>query len=258
MPGGVRNLTFTPLGEGRVEARRDRDSVPMSIIIDKSCRVYITQIPLERIERDGANALRAEFEAFGPVESYKMFTERSGRFIGSVLCTYRNPADASAAVQNMDGVQIESSILKVSPSRDHSVVLLHHAGAKGRHGGGADEDDGDGKWQHDQYQALREGGGELMGRYASQRGGRGGRGGRGRRGTRGGLQGVDEAFERYIASRDKEALEHRNKLSPGDGEDAPKHEEIGAGEGCGGTGDDGGRAAPAPLGGTHGVEQAEQ
>ncbi|RNF08537.1 putative RNA-binding protein [Trypanosoma rangeli] len=262
MSGPMRDVIFTPLQEGRAVARRDRDFVPTSIIIDKMCRVYVTQIPLERIERDGANALRAEFEAFGPVESYKMFTERSGRFIGSVLCTYRNPADASAAVQNMNGQQIESSVLQVSLSRDHSVVTLRQAGPKGRYGGGSEEVDGGGKWQHDQYQALLEGGsvgGEMVGRYASHHGGRGG--GRGRRGGRSGLYGIDEAFERYIASRDKEAVEHRHKVSLSGGEDASKHKETGTSEGSGVTGDDNvdnGGAAPSSVGGSHEDEQAEQ
>lgn len=188
-----------------MEVGRGRNGVPMSLIIDHACRVYITQIPLERIERDGANALRAEFESFGPVESYKMFTERSGRFIGSVLCTYRNPADATAAVQNMNGQTIDGSVLQVSLSRDHGVVLLHRGGAKGRHDS-ADDCDGDGKWQHDRYQALMEGGDDdTFNDYAPRRGGR--RGGLRRGGAGRGINSVDEAFEQYIALRDKAAME---------------------------------------------------
>ncbi|ORC87576.1 putative RNA-binding protein [Trypanosoma theileri] len=229
MPGSMKDYTFTPFTEGRLDGDnssgnrrvlRDGDAMPTSLIIDNTCRVYITQIPLERIERDGANALRAEFEAFGPVESYKMFTERSGRFIGSVLCTYRNPADASMAVQNMNDRVVDSSVLKVSLSRDHGVVLLHQAKPRGRRGfDDDDDDDGDGKWQHDQYQAVIQGGSsggfsdnnynnnynnnnrsDSMGRFGARRGGRG----RGRFGAGGRRENVEEAFERYIASRDKE------------------------------------------------------
>ncbi|EKF38756.1 hypothetical protein MOQ_001028 [Trypanosoma cruzi marinkellei] len=221
MSRSTRNVTFTPLGEGRVEVRSGRDLVPTGIIIDNTCRVYITQIPLERIERDGANALRAEFEAFGPVESYKMFTEKSGRFIGSVLCTYRNPADATAAVQNMNGQQIESSVLKVSLSRDHGVVLLHRAGPKGRRGNGINEGEEEDRWQHDQYQALLNG--DLNDDTVNSHGYR--RGGRRRRGGRGGIRSVDDAFERYIASRDREVMEkYQKNISSDDNKVSTKEE----------------------------------
>ncbi|KAF5222365.1 hypothetical protein ECC02_004646 [Trypanosoma cruzi] len=257
MSGSARNLTFTPLGEGRVVTRSDRDLVSTSIIIDNTCRVYITQIPLERIERDGANALRAEFEAFGPVESYKMFTEKSGRFIGSVLCTYRNPADASAAVQNMNGQQIESSVLKVSLSRDHGVVLLHRAGPKGRRGNGVDDDEEEGRWQHDQYQALLNGDLEddTVGSYGYRRGGRR------RRGGRGGIRSVDDAFERYIASRDREAMEKYQKTTPSDGDKVSKKEEKDIGEVSGvpsNENEDDGKVTSTSLPGSFGGEGEDQ
>jgi hypothetical protein len=113
--------SFSPLDGYKA---RSRGMTPTGIVIDKSCRVYVTQIPLERIERDGANAMKAEFEVYGPLESYKMFTDRSGRFVGSALCTYRNPADASMAVYCMDGVEVEGSTLHVEPAKEHGVVLL--------------------------------------------------------------------------------------------------------------------------------------
>nr|CCC91248.1 putative RNA-binding protein [Trypanosoma congolense IL3000] len=213
----MRNLTFTPLHEENDfinKRRRDRGSEPISLIIDNTCRVYVTQIPLSRIERDGANALRAEFEAFGPVEAYKMFTDKTGRFTGAMLCTYRNPADASAAVQHMNDQTVDGSVLKVSLSRDHGVVLLHHGTGSGRHTDGDD----DGKWQHDRYQDDIERdrnapfrGRDRFGGYSfPRRGGRDdfygrGRGYRGRGvGGRRGYSGwsVEEAFERYISSRD--------------------------------------------------------
>ncbi|KAG8346543.1 putative RNA-binding protein [Trypanosoma vivax] len=217
MPG-ARNLAFTPLADNASSVRRagmDCDE-PISLIIDNTCRVFISHIPHERIERDGANALRSEFEAFGPVEAYRMFTDKSGRFTGSVLCTYRNPADASAAVQHMNNRELDGGVLKVSLSRDHGVVLLHNKKNPDRRDSG--EDDGDGKWKHDMYlhdiayhddarprgargyddRYGHPGGGR--GNYNSRRGGYGGRG-YGRRGGRRPFN-VDEAFERYIASRD--------------------------------------------------------
>ncbi|KAG5499550.1 hypothetical protein JIQ42_05023 [Leishmania sp. Namibia] len=125
--------SFTPLDNFN---SRNRGMTPTGIVIDKSCRVYVTQIPLERIERDGASAMKAEFEVYGPLESYKMFTDRAGRFVGSALCTYRNPADASMAVYCMDGVEVEGSKLHVEPAKEHGVVLLSSGssgGGKGPH-----------------------------------------------------------------------------------------------------------------------------
>lgn len=218
--------SFTPLESASSLSREalagKRSQIPLGIVIDKSCRVYITQIPVERIERDGANALKAEFEAFGPVESYKMFTERSGRFIGSALCTYRNPADAALAVSNMNGLTIDDSTLSVSLSKDHGVVLLHRdsGGAGIGRGGGVagggrgglgpreargflrpgdvDEEDREGgKWRHDKYEMLAEGKDmeEVLGLRR--------RPGRGRGGLRSHGDRVDAAFERYIAERDR-------------------------------------------------------
>ncbi|KAK7201226.1 RNA recognition motif (RRM, RBD, or RNP domain) [Novymonas esmeraldas] len=120
--------SFTPLESFK---SRGRGMMPTGIVIDKSCRVYVTHIPLERIERDGATAMKAEFEVYGPLESYKMFTDRSGRFVGSALCTYRNPADASMAVYCMDGVEVEGSMLHVEPAKEHGVVLLSSGSGSG-------------------------------------------------------------------------------------------------------------------------------
>ncbi|KAG5476410.1 hypothetical protein LSCM1_04113 [Leishmania martiniquensis] len=124
--------SFTPLDNF---SSRSRGMTPTGIVIDKSCRVYVTQIPLERIERDGACAMKAEFEVYGPLESYKMFTDRAGRFVGSALCTYRNPADASMAVYCMDGVEVEGSTLHVEPAKEHGVVLLSSASSSSGGGG---------------------------------------------------------------------------------------------------------------------------
>lgn len=152
--------SFSPLDNFK---GRSRGMTPTGIVIDKSCRVYVTQIPLERIERDGANAMKAEFEVYGPLESYKMFTDRSGRFVGSALCTYRNPADASMAVYCMDGVEVEGSTLHVEPAKEHGVVLLSGSTSSNHRSG-------DGHNRDRSHGFLRDT------RWESQHGGRGGGG----------------------------------------------------------------------------------
>lgn len=209
--------SFTPL-EGPADLRNasvkgGRSQVPIGIVIDKSCRVYITRIPVERIEREGATTLKAELESFGPIESYRMFTDRSGRFIGSALCTYRNPADASMAVNNLNGQMIDGSPIGVTFARDHGVVLLHRVssteeGRSGSHRGFLDPSDVDGddeKWHHDKYELLAQEKDmdEVLGIRPS-RFGRGRRGyhGRGGRKSFSGESRIDAEFEKYIRERD--------------------------------------------------------
>ncbi|EPY17357.1 THO complex subunit 4 [Strigomonas culicis] len=209
--------SFTPLENPsdlktlQENALQDGES-PVGVVIDKNCRVYISNIPDSRIEQEGTTALRAEFEVFGPVETYQMFTERTGRFIGTALCTYRSPADARSAIQGMNDKEVDGAVLKVAPARDHGVVLLHSSrqGFLKRN----DTDDGD-KWSHDKYKLLAEGKEmeEVLGlgprrdSYAGR--GYGGRGGRGRGGRgRGGFEQYSERvemqFEKYLKERDAE------------------------------------------------------
>lgn len=192
--------------------------MPSGVIVDKSCRVYITQIPTSRLEEEGQNALRREFEEFGPVESYRMFTEKTGRFIGSALCTYRNPADAASAVEQMNGKTLDNGTppLEVSFSKDHGVILLHQTNrGKTReershfYRQDSNEAQSD-QWSHDKFEMLAKGKdmAEVLGfrsRNSNQnRGGRGGRGGRGRGGGMSRSDRIDAAFEKYIKERDNE------------------------------------------------------
>lgn len=212
--------TFTPFTgvEALKPSVRGSRAMPSGVIVDKSCRVYITQIPTSRLEREGGNALKEEFENFGPIESYRMFTEKTGRFIGSALCTYRNPADAASAVEQMNGkvVEEDAAPLEVSFSKDHGVILLHqdHRGKtreershfyRQDRSAAAQTD----RWSHDKFEMLAEGKDmeEVLGfrsRNAAQRGGRGGRGGRGRGGGMSRSDRIDAAFEKYIKERDSE------------------------------------------------------
>ncbi|CCW64144.1 unnamed protein product [Phytomonas sp. EM1] len=232
----MKDLPKSVLLRGRGHAAREAPQ-PVGVVIDRSCRVYISQIPVESIEREGANALRREFEAFGPIESYKMFTERSGRFIGSALCTYRNPADAALAIDAMNGRVIAETTLRVALSNEHGVMLLHPSHHRGfippkRDAEGAEdhpdsqpdraEDD---KWHHDKYQLLSEG--KEMEEVLGIRQYRRGRGGfRDRR--RGGLpltrgERIDQEFEKYIAERDRELGGEEEK--PYEEDVAPANEE---------------------------------
>eukprot|EP00796_Vickermania_ingenoplastis_P010525 gene10525-7311_t len=162
---------------------------PSGIVVDKSCRVYITQIPTTRIEKDGGNAMRAEFEAFGPIESYRMFTEKSGRFIGS----------------QMNNKEVEDgAVLQVSISKDHGVILLHQdrfghtRTQRSRFRDGGADIDGD-RWSHDKFEQLADGRAmeEVLGLRTRHSRGRGGRGRGQSRAER-----IDAAFEKYIQERD--------------------------------------------------------
>lgn len=189
----------------RVEAVRGRNKIA-GFMVDKSRRIYIANIPDVRIAEEGGNALKAEFEAFGPVESYRMFTEKTGRFIGSALCTFRNAADATAAVEKMNGLVAAEGTdpLQVSVSNEHGVVLLHQE-ARGAGKGHFFRPDGrqEERWSHDKFELLAEGkdDGEVFGSRRRPWRGRGrGRGGAQRQS---GADRVEEAFNRYIQERDE-------------------------------------------------------
>lgn len=245
--------SFTPfestasLADVKPVVMRGRGHRALSVVIDKTCRVYITQIPVERIERDGSAALRAEFEAFGPIESYRMFTERSGRFIGSALCTFRNPADAALAIANMNQLVIEEGTapLNVTVARDHGVMLLHDSD---RHhsflsSDDVDGEDTDGKWHHDKFQLMQEGKemDEVLG--IRSRGHGRGRGGRMTRGSR-----IDAEFEHYVAEPDR-LLQKTNRVE----DDKGVHPTVPAND----AGNEESTAPVAPLEGAPVVEEAE-
>lgn len=213
--------------------RRGPRSRPLAagIVVDKSCRVYITNIPLSRIEAEGGNALRSEFERFGPIEAYRLFTDRSGRYVGSAMCTYLNDADAALAVHMVNDKEIEPGIkLSVSISKDHGVILLQQNKDARSHfihdpqtpftsmnGGRVQEGGDDARWVHDKYELLEKGEdmdaifgikrrhirGRERGRtmHRSERGGRG-------RGTEEynrplSQEEVEKSFEEYVRQRDE-------------------------------------------------------
>lgn len=156
----------------RNDIHRDRRARghPSGIVVDKGCRVYLSNIPLSRLESEGENALRSELEAFGPIEAYRLFTDKSGRYVGSALCTYLNDADAALAVYMMNGKEVEKDeILQASISKDHGVILFHQNMERRRtfirdrpnsleastalpH-----ERNNESRWVHDKYEQLEKG-----------------------------------------------------------------------------------------------------
>lgn len=174
----------------------DRDGeCPVGIVVDKSTRVLIENVPAHRLEAEGFEALKAEFSEFGPIDRYTLFTDRAGRFTGRGLCTYRNPADAKLAIRKMnEWTDTDGSSVKVSHSGEHGVVLadqVHRYNMRR-------VENKDDKWSHDKFEELQS--------VQSGEGGRGfrGRGGRGRGRGRGGpfVDRIEQSFNRYVSHRD--------------------------------------------------------
>jgi RNA recognition motif-containing protein len=195
-------MTFDPHSSRSVE-------VPVGMIVDKSTRVYIKNIPVSRLEKESFDTLKVEFQAFGPLELYVLHKDPFGRFTGTAMATYRNPADAKLAIRKMNNMDVDGATLKVSFAKEHGVILANQMTRYQKR----DEEVDEAKWTHDKYEMQRIGGDERLphqhGRGFGRGGFRGGRGGdRGRggfRGGRGGVSSVDrvgESFERYIAQRD--------------------------------------------------------
>lgn len=207
----------------------DEGKAVLGIVIDKSTRVCFSNIPLSEIELHGAEALKSHFAKFGPIQRYTLFSDPSGRFLGSGMCTYRNPADAKLAVHQLNRALFDGLPLTVAFAKEHGVVLTHelqrhaarkaeaegallHDPAGGGEGGATagTASDAEGplvrKWAHDKFQADGDAGerSSFRGRGRGMRGGGFGCRGGGR-GGRGGGQQVDrvqEAFDRYVAARD--------------------------------------------------------
>jgi len=80
------------------------------------------------------DGLREAFEAYGTVEDAKVITDReSGRSRGFGFVTFENAADASAAIEKMngsdlDGRTINVNVAKAKPARDGGG----HRGGGGR------------------------------------------------------------------------------------------------------------------------------
>lgn len=188
----------------------------VGVIIDKSTRVYIREIPVSRIESEGADALKQEFAAFGPIELYQLHRDESGRYTGTGICTYRNPADAKLAIYKLNDVEIDGCVLKVSPAKEHGVILTNQLKRYTRREKSHEEE----RWGHDKFEAMQRG----EDPFARRGRGRGGRGGRGARSD------IESSFESYIAQRDRErerqsAPSQSAEASSAPASDAPQQNE---------------------------------
>lgn len=187
--------------------------VPVGMIVDKSTRVYIRNIPVSRLEKEGFDTLKAEFAEFGPLELYVLHKDAWGRFTGTAMATYRNPADAKLAIKKMNGADIDGEVLKVNYAKVHGVILANQM----RRYDKREEEVEEARWTHDKYEMQRlgvdderpRGRGGFRGGFRGGRGGEhngGDRGGRGFRGGRGrGMSSIDRvgaSFDQYIAQRD--------------------------------------------------------
>jgi cold-inducible RNA-binding protein len=65
--------------------------------------------------------LRAAFERFGPLTEAKVISDRdTGRSRGFGFVTFEAPADAAAAMQEMDGTDLDGRSLRVSEAQERS------------------------------------------------------------------------------------------------------------------------------------------
>lgn len=115
----------------------------MGIMVDRSNRVHFSNIPLAAIEADGAEAMQGEFAKYGPIERYVLFTDASGHFTGSGMCTYRNAVDAEQAIEALNKSEHHGQMIEVSIAKEHGVIDLTGQDRKRR------GFDSDGKWTHD-------------------------------------------------------------------------------------------------------------
>jgi RNA recognition motif-containing protein len=78
------------------------------------------------------SSLSAAFERFGPVTEAKVITDRdTGRSRGFGFVTFEAPADADAAMQEMDGSELDGRSVRVNVAEDK-----RRGGGGGGGGGG--------------------------------------------------------------------------------------------------------------------------
>jgi cold-inducible RNA-binding protein len=83
--------------------------------------------------------LRAAFERFGPLSEAKVISDReTGRSRGFGFVTFEAPADAAAAMQEMDGADLDGRSLRVSEAQER------RGGGGGGGGGGGFRNGGGG------------------------------------------------------------------------------------------------------------------
>ena len=123
------------------------EEVPIGIVTDKSMRLHIRNVPLYALEKDGANALRDEFAAFGAIDRYHLFTDLAGHFNGQGMCTFTNAVDARKAREGLNKkVLDDGTLLIVSEAKEHGAVLAKTIQERERKKSAADE-----PWQHDLF-----------------------------------------------------------------------------------------------------------
>ena len=184
--------------------RADVDE-PLGLVIDKHVRVHINNIPLDAIEADGEDAMRSDFEAFGTIDRYTLFFDKSGRFNGSAMCTFVSAADAKRAIRALNRkVFDDGTLLTVTQAKEHGAVLASQLQHDQR-----DRTADNAPWEHDLF---GRGGKPRFGGRGTERYGRG-RGTEGRGEGRGGGRGrgreprpedptaeaLDNMLERYAA-----------------------------------------------------------
>jgi len=183
----MRSSQFAPYDDG--------DRTHKGLVLDKALRVYFENVSPCQIDRHGSNAMREEFEKFGPIEAFSLFTDRFGRFSGQGICTYRNTADARRAIEGMNRQVYDGYELQVTVAKEHGVILLEQLQRK------TAVDSTEDRWTHDKFEES-----QRRSEQGRGRGGHRGRGGRGRgRGLPQSIQHVESQFEKYTAERDATA-----------------------------------------------------
>lgn len=159
------------------------------VVIDRSVRVFIKNIPTTLIERFDDKALLEELNSCtdGAVVRYTLLSDRSGRYNGSAMATFKNAHAANTAIKELHGKQMGPSDppLELEHAREHAVVLQSKVKEQEGIKRLAEQ-----PWQHDRFDANNNNtkfGGRGFGR------GRGGRGGgaAGRGGRGGAVQALD-------------------------------------------------------------------
>ena len=76
--------------------------------------IYVGNLPFGTGEAD----LRSEFEAYGPVKSVKIITEReTGRPRGFAFVEMENDSEGRAAIEGLNNKEISGRVVKVDEAR---------------------------------------------------------------------------------------------------------------------------------------------
>ena len=83
-----------------------------------------------------ANDLQTVFEAHGPLTEAKVVKDHDNRSKGFGFVTFENTEDANAALEKLNGTELQGRQLKVSVARDKVAGAGGAGGARGGFGGG--------------------------------------------------------------------------------------------------------------------------